>query len=150
LQEGESVIEPLSYHEVINDLVVEHSTFHDRLGMTRAFHARPDFLNNELEKFNWPKRFQDLTNCIECLACESICPAFGNSQSDFPGPALLVQLAKSLSHPKSYGNEEHVAWIDGIHNCIACMKCTYVCPKNVDPFRNGILSLRSAIKKQQL
>lgn len=150
LPEGESVIEPLSNHEVINDLVVEHSEFYERLGLVRAFHAQPDFLNDELEKYNWSKRFQNLTKCIECLACESICPAFGNIQSDFLGPAILVQLAKSLSHPKSCGNEEHVAWIGGIHNCIACMKCTYVCPKDVDPFRNGILLLRSAIKKQQL
>lgn len=150
LVKGEAVIEPLGNHEIVRDLVVDRSAFHDRLRETRAFHAHPDYLEPGEKAFYWSKRFSELSNCIGCLICDSACPAFGHSESDFPGPALLVQLSRSLNHPLAVGNEAHVAWIDGIHNCTACMTCEYVCPKHVDPFRNSVLSLRSAIAEKNL
>lgn len=146
----DAVIEPLQNHRVIRDLVVERSDFHDRLRDSRAFHNRPDYIKLKDEPFQWSSRFMDLSKCIECLICESACPAFGYNSADFPGPASFVQLSRSLNHPLDMGNQEHVAWVDGVHNCTACMTCEHVCPKDVSPFRNGVLALRSAIAEKQL
>ncbi len=146
----EAVIEPLGQHQIIKDLVVERSEYHDRLKVTRAFHNRPDYLKKDDKPFNWSDRFMDLSKCIGCLICESACPAFGYNNSDFPGPSSLVQLSRMLNHPMNLGQEEHIAWIDGVHNCTACMTCEHVCPKDVHPFRNGVLPLRSAIKEKEL
>ena len=148
--EEEALIEPLANQQVIKDLVVERTEFHDRLRESRAFHNRPDYLKLEDKPFQWSDRFMDLSRCIKCLICESACPAFAYNSSDFPGPAFFVQLSRSLNHPLDLGREEHVAWVDGIHNCTACMICEHVCPKDVNPFRNGILALRSAISEKEL
>ena len=148
--EEEAIIEPLANHQVIKDLVVEGTEFHDRLRDSRAFHNLPDYIKGDDKPFQWSDRFMDLSKCIECLICESACPAFGYNNSDFPGPALFVQLSRSLNHPLNLGRQEHVAWIDGIHNCTACMACEHLCPKDVHPFRNGILALRSAIAEKAL
>lgn len=148
--EEEAVIEPLANHQVIKDLVVERTEFHDKLRDSRVFHNRPDYLKLDDKPFQWSDKFMDLSKCIECLICESVCPAFGYNDSDFPGPSLFVQLSRFLNHPQDLGKQEHVAWIDGIHNCTACMTCEHVCPKDVDPFRNGVLALRSAIAEKEL
>ena len=148
--EEEAIIEPLAKHQVIKDLVVERTEFHDRLRDERVFHNRPDYLKKDDKPFWWSDRFMDLSKCIGCLICESACPAFGYNSSDFPGPASFVQLSRSLNHSLDLGRQENVAWIDGIHNCTACMKCEYVCPNDVYPFRNGILALRSAIAEKEL
>ncbi len=148
--EEEAIIEPLANHQVIKDLVVEGTEFHDRLRDSRAFHNLPDYIKGDDKPFQWSDRFMDLSKCIGCLICESACPAFGYNNSDFPGPALFVQLSRFLNHPLDLGRQEHVAWIDGIHNCTACMTCEHVCPKDVHPFRNGILALRSAIAEKEL
>ena len=145
LQPGGVVIEPLAGHEIIKDLVVERTDFHDRLREMRAFHPHPDYIRPEEKPIQWNRSFQELNRCIGCLVCESACPSFTKNEAEFPGPALLVQLSRPLCHPLSRGAEEHIAWVDGIHNCTACMNCTNVCPKDIDPFRNAILPLRTAI-----
>jgi len=48
------------------------------------------------------------------------------------------------------GSEEKIAWLDGIHNCTACMACEKFCPQNIDIFRNGVLKLRSEIVDKKL
>ncbi len=150
LQPEKTVIQPLRGHRIIRDLVVERTDFHDRLREMRAFYARPDYLRIADKPFQWNKKFQVLNRCIECLVCDSACPALGLSEAEFPGPALLVQLSRLMNHPHARGNEQHVAWVDGIHNCTACMNCTRVCPKEIDPFRNAVLPLRSAISDKDL
>ena len=147
---GKSVLEPLRNHGIIKDLVVERTDFHDRLREMRAFYAKPDYLRIQHQPFQWDKQFQVLNRCIECLICESTCPALELSEAEFPGPALLVQLSRFLNHPFARGTEAHIAWVDGIHNCTACMNCTRVCPKEIDPFRNAVLPLRTAISDQAL
>ena len=55
-----------------------------------------------------------------------------------------------MQTPLSKGSEAQIAWIDGIHNCTACMNCTKFCPKDIDPFRNALLPLRNAISDNRL
>ncbi|MBW1961466.1 MAG: 4Fe-4S dicluster domain-containing protein [Deltaproteobacteria bacterium] len=150
LDPGKTTIAPLSNHAIIKDLVIDRSTYHDRMKQMRVFHAQPDYVKREQEPINWSTTYQRLNQCIGCLICESVCPAFEHSESEFPGPALLVQLSRTMNHPLAMGMEEHVAWIDGIHNCTACMKCTKACPKDIDPFRNAVISLRTAISDKAL
>lgn len=145
-----ALIEPLKSHKIIKDLVVERDEYKDKLQDLRAFHNRPDYIKIENKPFQWDSKFSDLSQCIGCLICESACPAFNYNNSEFPGPASLAQLSRLLNHPTDLGNHEHVAWVDGIHNCTACMTCEHVCPKDVKPFRNGILELRSTIAEKQL
>lgn len=148
--EKEAIIEPLANHQLIKDLVIERTEFYNRLRDERVFHNRPDYLKKDDKPFWWSDRFMDLSKCIGCLICESVCPAFGYNSSDFPGPASFVQLSRSLNHPLDLGRQENVAWVDGIHNCTACMTCEHVCPNDVYPFRNGILVLRSVIAEKEL
>jgi len=148
--EEEAIIEPLANHQVIKDLVIERTEFYNRLRDERVFHNRPDYLKKDDKPFWWSDRFINLSKCIGCLICESDCPVFSCNSSDFPGPASFVQLSRSLTHPLDLGRRENVAWIDGIHNCTACMKCEHVCPNDVHPFKNGILALRSTIAEKEL
>jgi len=151
LDEEENLIEPLANSEIVKDLVVDRTEFNDRLLVKRVFYSHPDYIKaNKREAVEWSDSFKELTNCIQCQICESACPVFNHNKSDFPGPLILGLLARLNNHPLNSGNEEYIAWIDGIHNCTACMTCQEVCPQEVDVFRNGILSLRSTIVDKNL
>lgn len=144
------VIEPLDNYKIVKDLVVDRSKYEIDLKGKRIFNSRPDYLKPAKEPFQYSRDYNELSQCIECLICQSTCPAYNHNDAVFPGPAVLVQLSRSLKQPHNKGNEEDVAWSDGIHNCTACMICEHVCPKGVKPFRNSILTLRSAINDKML
>jgi len=150
LPPGPVRIDPLANHPVVKDLVVDRAEFDDRLVRMRTFHPRPDDDRPEEKPLQWSHAYRELTRCIGCLVCESTCPSFAKDPAAFPGPALLVQLARPLAHPLAKGDEAHVAWMDGVHNCTACMNCTRVCPQKIDPFRNAVLPLRSAVSGRSL
>lgn len=151
LDKEENLIEPLDNQEIIKDLVVDQYEFNMRLLAKRVFYSRPDYITaNKREAVEWSDSFKKLTQCIQCHICESVCPAFNYNKSDFPGPLILGLLACLNSHTLNLGNEENIAWIDGIHNCTACMACEKVCPQNIDVFRNGVLSLKFNIVDKKL
>ena len=148
--QNNAVIEPLKNHKIIKDLVIDKNKFYDKLNQERVFFNRPDYLKNSNEQIQWSQSFLDLSQCIDCLICESECPAFGFNSEDFSGPVSFARLSHSFNHPLNLGKQENIAWIDGIHNCTACMRCEHVCPKDVHPFRNGIIPLRAAISEENL
>ncbi len=78
----------------------------------------------------------DADHCIMCGACYSVCPVVP-LQPDFLGPAAITRSYRFVrdvrdAHP---GRLVPVGKAGaGVWECIKCLKCTEVCPKQIDPF----------------
>jgi len=145
VEEADLVIEPLAGYPVLKDLIVDRSPYQERLKGLRPY----------LDRLGWESpaphgsdeawaALRSLSRCIECLACTSGCPVYGEIPQEFAGPALYTILAKWDLHPGNRLDRPLLALAGGIHNCTSCKSCSVHCPKGIDVFREAILRLRSA------
>lgn len=137
-------IEPLDGFPVMRDLVV------DRRSHDEARHRlEPIFQAGSPQAFpaTLPSGdFHDtatLSGCIECLACNSVCPAWG--EEGFAGPAAFVELARVSMDPRDTASDRGAVAAEsgGIQACISCGKCTDVCPADIPVLERAIEGLRS-------
>ncbi len=78
----------------------------------------------------------DADYCIQCGACYYVCPVV-SVQPDFLGPSAINKAYRFLHDPRdSAGGRLQVVSQagSGVWECIKCLKCTEVCPKQIDPF----------------
>ncbi|MGQ0662411.1 MAG: 2Fe-2S iron-sulfur cluster-binding protein [Pseudomonadota bacterium] len=141
--EREMLIEPLDHFPVLRDLVIDRTPYEDglsRLGLgleRRAPYAGfPEPLDSEVMA-----DAAKMTECIECLICTSICPAYGEG---FVGPAALVQLARLALDPRDEGTRgPTVTEVARIRDCISCHRCTEACPVGIPVLERAIQGLRA-------
>lgn len=138
----EMVIEPLRHAPVIRDLVVDRAPYEQLV-----FSMMP-WLEREQAYPGFPERLshrdmEPATNaldCLSCLACYSACPVLDlGDETNFSGPAPLVQLAQMALDPRDHMDRARIA-VDqaGIFNCVSCYKCEEVCPVGI-PVVSGII-----------
>ena len=82
-----------------------------------------------------------LRDCIECLACVSVCPAM--SVTNFLGPTAMRQELRLALDPRDNGDRISEAVRDGLFTCTSCQACWKVCPKNIEIPGKAIEKLRS-------
>ena len=70
-----------------------------------------------------------LRDCIECLACVSVCPAMDVTK--FLGPTAMRQEMRLALDPRDTGDWVPDAIRDGLFNCTSCQACYKVCPKKI-------------------
>lgn len=128
-------LQPLPKHPVVRDLVVDLSGLETELRrlepwlQTSSRQAGPLVVGRPQQQ-----RLLELDACIECGACLDACPQYG-SQTDFVGPAALVQLERLDHHPT--GKLERPTRLDramapgGIAECGNAQVCVEVCPTRV-------------------
>lgn len=129
-------IEPLRTLPVQKDLMVDQSQF-----LERYRHVKPFFINEERvpekERIQSPeerKNFEEGTKCILCAACYSACPVVRGINSDFLGPAALIQAARFIDDSRDRGFEVRLPLLDspdGIWPCQNFFQCTRVCPRTI-------------------
>jgi len=78
----------------------------------------------------------DADHCIMCGACYAACPVVP-LQPDFLGPAAITRSYRFIkdvrdAHPGRLAAVGEAG--SGVWECIKCLKCTEVCPKQIDPF----------------
>ena len=87
-----------------------------------------------------------LRDCIECMACVSVCPAM--TVTDFLGPTAMRQEMRLTLDPRDTGTRVPDAVRDGLFTCTSCQACWKVCPKNIQIPGKAIEKLRALANKE--
>lgn len=133
-------ITPLDEQRVIRDLVCNMEQFwskHEQIVpfMLPSASFRPAdtrFFDSESAVAG------DADYCIQCGACYYVCPVV-SVQPEFLGPAAITKAYRFIHDPRdtAAGRLQMIAQPGrGVWECIKCLKCTEVCPKQIDPFAN--------------
>ncbi|HLX28032.1 MAG TPA: 2Fe-2S iron-sulfur cluster-binding protein [Casimicrobiaceae bacterium] len=132
--EAEMTIEPLPNMEVIRDLVTSRDGFEASLAKLSPMLVRKE----EYAGFPEPLTstqfapMEHLRDCLQCLACQSVCPVIAQGGSAFAGPALLVALSELAQDPRDGADRAHIAAdVAHVFDCVSCYECERACPAEI-------------------
>jgi len=130
----EMTIEPMDNMTVIRDLVTSRDPYEAFLAKLQPLVIR----KREYSGFPEPLTEADvasavhLRDCIQCLACQSVCPVLQQPDSGFAGPALLVALSELSQDPRDEGDRAKMAAKEAqVFKCVSCYECERVCPVEI-------------------
>ncbi|HVP96404.1 fumarate reductase (CoM/CoB) subunit TfrB [Methanoregula sp.] len=87
-----------------------------------------------------------LRDCIECMACVSVCPAM--DVTTFLGPTAMRQEMRLALDPRDTINRVPDAIRDGLFTCTSCQACYKACPKKIQIPGKAIEKLRALANRQ--
>jgi succinate dehydrogenase / fumarate reductase, iron-sulfur subunit len=140
-------VEPLHNFPVLSDLVVDMSTFYNRLEDAGLDQVAPNsgaclpFEKKAIRQRDLP--LERLVDCIECGCCISACPSALTSPS-YVGPGVLAAIQQGYTLCGDPTLLEQADCADGAWRCHSAFECTAVCPSHVDPAWR-IMNLRRQI-----
>jgi fumarate reductase iron-sulfur subunit len=133
------VVAPIDNFPVIRDLVVDMTSFMEKLQTVKPWIIRdyepPIEAGEYLQTPEEVERYKQFSMCINCMLCYAACPVVGKDP-EFLGPAVLALAHRyNLDTRDQAQAERHraiaVDW--GIWDCTFVGECSVVCPKEVDP-----------------
>lgn len=132
-------IEALAHFPIERDLVVAIDGFIDKLESIKPYLiAREPRRLDQGEYLQTPQqleRFEQFSDCINCMLCYSACPQFG-LDANFVGPGAMALLQRYNADSRDGGAAQRAAVMNaeqGVWSCTAVGYCSVVCPKGVDP-----------------
>ncbi len=128
------VIEPLAYHEVERDLIVDKTKAHKTLKTSYAHLSSIAILENS-------SKVTVQSDCILCDSCYSACPVMAVN-SDFLGPFALTKVYRYTLQSNENKKAIDAIQTSGVWDCTLCGECTLACPQGIDP-KMDIMNLRS-------
>jgi len=132
-------VEPLSHFPIIRDLAVDQSDFLRKLESIKPYivreNERPVTEGVYRQSPAELGRYQQFSQCINCLLCYAACPQYGLNP-DFTGPGLLSLLHRYNADSRDEGKAQRMPLVnaeEGVWGCTLVGYCSEVCPKQVDP-----------------
>jgi succinate dehydrogenase / fumarate reductase, iron-sulfur subunit len=129
-------IEPLPSMPVIKDLIVDMTTFYEKL-----YTVKPYLVNDESpppnERHQEPEdaeRLFEAAKCILCACCTTSCPSTWTNDN-FLGPAAMLKAGRFVFDTRDRAGDERLGIIDsplGIWRCHTIFNCVEACPKEID------------------
>jgi fumarate reductase iron-sulfur subunit len=136
---GPVTVEPLRNFPIVRDLVVDITTFVQKLPQVKPWIIREEELTvDEGEYLQTPEQldvYKQYSMCINCMLCYSACPVFG-LDPHFIGPAAVALAERYDLDSRDQGTHERIDMLieqDGVYGCTFVGECTRACPKGVDP-----------------
>ena len=139
------VVEPVENMQVIKDLVVDFTSFWDKVRDVEPW-LQPEGPAPEHEYLASNEsmlHLADVMGCIMCGACVSDCTVL-EVDPNFLGPAALAKAYRFVADPRDDADKSRLGNLNeygGVWDCTRCMQCVEVCPKGVDPM-GRIMALR--------
>ena len=140
------IVEPMSNHPVVKDLVVSLDTFFNQIKRVKPY-LQPDHIPQKGEYIASNESMENLLtamNCIMCGCCVSDCTVL-EVDDNFIGPAALAKAWRFVDDPRDSKKIDRLKELNdedgGFWDCTRCMQCVEVCPKGVDPM-DRIMELR--------
>lgn len=127
-------IEPLSYHEVQRDLIVNKTKTHETLKISFAYLHGDSIMENSL-------KVTVQSDCILCDSCYSACPVMAVNEN-FLGPFALTKVYRYTLQSGDNKTSIDAIQKNGVWDCTLCGECTMACPQRIDP-KMDIMNLRS-------
>jgi fumarate reductase iron-sulfur subunit len=136
---GPILVEPLNNFPIVRDLVVDITSFIERLPRVKPWLIRDEELSlDEGEYLQTPDEmdaYKQLSMCINCMLCYSACPVVGLDPF-FIGPAAVALAERYDLDSRDEGTRERLEFLvepEGVYGCTFVGECTRACPKGVDP-----------------
>lgn len=132
------IIEPLANFPIEKDLIVDMSSFIERLEAIKPYIIGNDRTPEDGVNKQTPaqmEKYKQFANCINCGLCYAACPQFGLNP-EFIGPAALTLAHRYNLDSRDNGKAERMKLINsdnGAWGCTFVGYCSKVCPKHVDP-----------------
>lgn len=141
-------IGPLDNLPVVRDLVTSRDGYQELLAKISPLLVRsrdyPGFPEPITEREFAPTAH--LRDCIQCLACQSVCPVFAQPDSGFAGPAILVQLSDLAQDPRDEADRADLAdRVAQVFKCVSCYECERVCPSEIPIVSEAIEPLKRLV-----
>jgi len=135
---GPVVVDPLPNFPIIRDLVVDMSSFMEKLKSVKPWIIRDPAPLAAGELKQRPAQidaYRQFGMCINCMLCYSACPVIA-IEPRFLGPAAIALARRYDLDSRDHGSadrRETVLSNDGVWDCSFVGECSAVCPKGVDP-----------------
>ena len=151
--EPEMRIEPLDKIPIIRDLAVDRRFVFSQVN--RMLPRGCDFEDilaaqsamDEDEAHHKIENTIRMTNCFECLICQSFCPRYTSEIDGFAGPFGLLMLAQMCENPAQKTlNADDIKRLTKL--CLRCGKCMRNCPAQEKPLALALRVLNCAPGKQ--
>ena len=146
---GKLEIAPMANLPVIKDLVVDMDPFWGKIKAVTPYVVATEGASIDSAALRTIQ--QDLHNadaCIMCGACLSACNSFTVSPG-FLGPAALAKAYRFQVDPRDEIEGKRLDALqgeNGIWDCVRCVYCVQVCPKDVAPMEQIIRLRRRSIE----
>lgn len=129
-------IEPLPGMKVIKDLVVDMTTFYEKLETIKPYliNDAPLPTHERLQTADDAERLFEAAKCILCGCCTTSCPSTWTNDN-FLGPAALLKANRFVFDTRDLAADERLDIIDspdGIWRCHTIFNCVEACPKDID------------------
>jgi succinate dehydrogenase / fumarate reductase iron-sulfur subunit len=136
---NELVIEPLSTKRAIKDLIIDKKDFWDKHAEVKPFltgEIDENPLSEHLVSPHDADKLLEADYCIQCGACHYSCPAV-EINDQFMGPAAFAAAYRFSADVRDESQVERLHLTNeeasGVWDCVKCMECAQVCPKEVNP-----------------
>lgn len=136
---NELTIEPLSTKRAVKDLIVDKKDFWDKHAQVKPYlEAQIDEhpVRENLVSPHDAEKLLEADYCIQCGACHYSCPAVEVNDL-YIGPAAFAAAYRFSADVRDDASIERLHVVNeeaqGVWDCVKCMECAEVCPKEVNP-----------------
>ncbi|KAK9385927.1 alpha-helical ferredoxin [Lipomyces mesembrius] len=130
---------PLPHMFVVKDLVPDLTQFYKQYKSIKPYLQRKDYPEDgkeTLQSIEDRKKLDGLYECILCACCSTSCPSYWWNQSEYLGPAILLQTYRWLVDSRDHATEERKLALENsmsLYRCHTIMNCSRTCPKGLNP-----------------
>ncbi|KAK9381471.1 alpha-helical ferredoxin [Kockiozyma suomiensis] len=130
---------PLPHMFVVKDLVPDLTQFYKQYKSIKPFLQRSEYPadgKETLQSIEDRKKLDGLYECILCACCSTSCPSYWWNQSEYLGPAILLQTYRWLADSRDHATEERKLALQNsmsLYRCHTIMNCSKTCPKGLNP-----------------